>query len=250
MIFRDRSGTTLESGVQIIRFTGEKSKEKYPEPLYEMKCPKCNRLFIARYDKKRKTCGNRDCYNWNHIDISGKRFGRAIAVKVVSKNSRNGRIWGCVCDCGNTFVTSVNQLKPAYTRSCGCLRTEVGRNKMNKYLKSGNAEKVRKSLIVENTNLTLLSAKNISRNTSGRKGVRWNKRTLKWNVRITFQKKRYFFGSYDKFEDAVLARETAEHLLWEPLFEKYLGKSTFNDEDEKHDFITKYIKEQIGSSNN
>jgi hypothetical protein len=59
----------------------------------------------------------------NIKDLSGRRFGRLVAVKIANKSS-NGNIWNCICDCGSeTRVLSTNLIRN-HTKSCGCLRTE------------------------------------------------------------------------------------------------------------------------------
>lgn len=47
-------------------------------------------------------------------------------------------------------------------------------------------------------------------NTSGRKGVYWDKSKNKWVVYITFNKKTTYLGRYDDYEIAVRIRENAE----------------------------------------
>lgn len=47
-------------------------------------------------------------------------------------------------------------------------------------------------------------------NTSGVKGVNWNKDSNKWRVRIQVDHKRILVGDYDSLEDAKVAREKAE----------------------------------------
>ena len=47
-------------------------------------------------------------------------------------------------------------------------------------------------------------------NTSGVKGVTWNKRVGKWYARININKKRKVIGSFINFEEAVRARKEAE----------------------------------------
>lgn len=47
-------------------------------------------------------------------------------------------------------------------------------------------------------------------NTSGAKGVYWNKQYNNWFALITVNKKRIHLGSFKKFEDAVKARKEAE----------------------------------------
>jgi hypothetical protein len=55
-----------------------------------------------------------------------------------------------------------------------------------------------------------------SRNTSGHKGVSWNKHTKKWRVRITVDGVKIFLGYYTDIEDAAAAYAAAA--------EKYHGE--------------------------
>jgi hypothetical protein len=50
-------------------------------------------------------------------------------------------------------------------------------------------------------------------NTSGRKGVHWDKQTEQWRARIDFNGKVYNLGRFDSFELAVAVREKAEYVL-------------------------------------
>lgn len=52
--------------------------------------------------------------------------------------------------------------------------------------------------------------KTYSNNTSGRKGVYWDKSRNKWMACITYNNKTYYLGRYDSFEEAVSVREKAE----------------------------------------
>jgi len=47
-------------------------------------------------------------------------------------------------------------------------------------------------------------------NTSGRVGITWAKREKKWQAQIGLDYKTIILGHFDKFEDAVAAREAAE----------------------------------------
>ena len=49
-----------------------------------------------------------------------------------------------------------------------------------------------------------------SNNTSGYKGVSWNKRRNKWEVYINVNKKRIKLGYYDDLEEAIKVRKEAE----------------------------------------
>lgn len=56
-------------------------------------------------------------------------------------------------------------------------------------------------------------SKTYSNNTSGRKGVYYDKSRNKWMACITFNKKTTYLGRFDTFDDAVKARENAEREL-------------------------------------
>ena len=54
------------------------------------------------------------------MDIAGQRFGKLTAEKYVP-NTKKGSYWLCSCDCGNSVVVSLGNLKKGNTKSCGCL---------------------------------------------------------------------------------------------------------------------------------
>ena len=61
------------------------------------------------------------------IDITGQRFGRLTAIKLVPLEERTWsnkeRAWLCKCDCGNEIIVRQRNLRSArMTKSCGCLR--------------------------------------------------------------------------------------------------------------------------------
>jgi hypothetical protein len=51
-------------------------------------------------------------------------------------------------------------------------------------------------------------------NTSGIKGVTWNKKHKKWKAQIKFHQKNLYLGEFENIEDAAIQRFTAEGLLW------------------------------------
>lgn len=53
-------------------------------------------------------------------DITGKRFGKLIAIKPLKKGKR-GFIWLCKCECGNYKEVSIVSLTQGWRTSCGCL---------------------------------------------------------------------------------------------------------------------------------
>lgn len=61
------------------------------------------------------------------IDLTGKRYGRLIAVeKVKNPNDKHHAYWKCKCDCGNFIITRKDSLENGHTKSCGCISAEKG----------------------------------------------------------------------------------------------------------------------------
>lgn len=54
------------------------------------------------------------------VDITGKRFGKLVAISRFVKNKRSYYL--CDCDCGNKKVIQLTHLKDGSTISCGCQR--------------------------------------------------------------------------------------------------------------------------------
>lgn len=55
-------------------------------------------------------------------NLIGKRFGKLVVVADTGKSTRNGKIWLCQCDCGNTIEANTNRLNRNSITSCGCAR--------------------------------------------------------------------------------------------------------------------------------
>ena len=69
------------------------------------------------------------------IDITGQRFGRltvlerAGSYKTSSDFPTTLALWCCRCDCGETIVVLGQNLRRGQTRSCGCLRKDLLRER-------------------------------------------------------------------------------------------------------------------------
>ena len=66
----------------------------------------------------------------------------------------------------------------------------------------------------------IASRRNCANNTTGRRGV-YRKRNNRWRAAIGFQGKVYYLGTFDRYEDAVKAREEAEQKLYDSFLERY-----------------------------
>lgn len=73
------------------------------------------------------------------IDIAGNVYGRLTVLSFDGTNKR-GSQWNCLCNCGNTLVVSVTNLKSGNTKSCGCLKIETTSRVMTKHSMSGTSE--------------------------------------------------------------------------------------------------------------
>lgn len=65
------------------------------------------------------SCG---CYNKEKIsnDLTGKRFGKLVAIKSTGNKRRRYIEWECLCDCGNTAYVASGDLNLGSVTSCGC----------------------------------------------------------------------------------------------------------------------------------
>lgn len=151
-------------------------------------------------------------------DLTGQRFGRLVVEKKVllDKKKSNGVVsgWLCKCDCGSEIIKTSKELKLDGVQSCGCLLSEVAREKIEKKNVLG---------FVENTVLSGLKINRKPRknNESGVTGVYWSKREERWIAKIGFQGKSITLGRFVKKEDAISARKEAEEKYFKPMLEKY-----------------------------
>jgi len=59
------------------------------------------------------------------IDLTGKRFGKLVAISFSDYEEQHGARWLCQCDCGNKIIVRADNLKRGATKSCGCLRNSI-----------------------------------------------------------------------------------------------------------------------------
>lgn len=65
------------------------------------------------------------------IDLTGRRFGRLTVLERAGFNGKT--LWRCVCDCGNETTALSSNLRKGMSRSCGCLKTDLQRQRMTKH---------------------------------------------------------------------------------------------------------------------
>lgn len=99
-------------------------------------------------------------------------------------------------------------LRRGTIKSCGCLRSDLAASR-----RAARAD------YTDGTCMGLLTQKTRSDNTSGIKGVHFDKDRGKWVAQITFKGKWKFLGRYDTIQEAAEARREAEQEIFDPCLE-------------------------------
>lgn len=129
-------------------------------------------------------------------DLTGRQFGR-VTVLGYARREKSHHLWRCQCSCGRVFDARQGNLLDGTTTSCGCVHKEQpGLH------------------FVEGTFVEGIQSRTVSRaNTSGVRGVYYNRQRGKWIAQIVFKGKCYYLGGYDKLEEAAKARARGEEMF-------------------------------------
>ena len=142
-------------------------------------------------------------------DLLNQRFGRLTVIKPESSDKRGNARWLCQCDCGNRVIVSGARLWHGITRSCGCLRREVMRDRFkNNVEMRKNAG--RTESLVNQDGISYISINKSVRNKSGHIGVSYDKKSGTWFARLMFEHQYVLLKSFATMEEAIKAREEAE----------------------------------------
>lgn len=55
--------------------------------------------------------------------LIGQRFGMVVVEQQLESTGRGDRRWLCRCDCGNTYISTTDNLKRRTVANCGCLKS-------------------------------------------------------------------------------------------------------------------------------
>lgn len=67
------------------------------------------------------------------LDLKGHRFGRLCVLELAEDDTRAGRWWRCLCDCGTRLNVLTTYLRTGDTKSCGCLKVDRSRERATKH---------------------------------------------------------------------------------------------------------------------
>lgn len=203
--FRDLTGQRFGK-LEVLSPTEKRADEGSVVWLCRCDCGKFAEVSSRRLVRgKVRSCG---CLSNPPVkDYEGKRFGRLTVLeyagkkrKVTENSAATITYWKCRCDCGRELVVGQPELQNGDTRSCGCLQKDRASAVLG--LCDGTS-----AAILERNKGHLRSD-----NTSGCTGVYQDRKRQFWYARITFKKKIYYLGSYDKKEDAIRARRRGEEM--------------------------------------
>ena len=205
---RLRRGTTTSCGCfakKCKRINGKKaihiaqqSNKKYNEykidnNIVYIKLSNCNEYTMVNLDKWKNIPYIKELCWW----LSNRGYAMARIPKKY-RNTFNKTIVGLhqiICPCKN-----------------GLIPDHIDRNKLNNLTNN-----LRQATYSENNrNKNMLERKIHTNNTSGHKGINYNKKNNRWYARISIKGERIYLGCFEHIEDAISARKIAE--------EKYFTK--------------------------
>jgi len=154
------------------------------------------------------------------MDLTGKTFGKLKVLEKTSKRYRYNYFYLCQCECGKKILVLDKSLTSGNTKSCGCLQKEKASEIGTKNIES-NSNGILTLNKNYNTNISSITNNKPKNNTTGIKGVYFNKARNKYEAYIQIHNKRFFLGRFDNKNDAIFAREEAEEKYFQPIIKLY-----------------------------
>lgn len=104
---------------------GKSDRRKNGYIVWNCRCECGNTILLDTRNIQRETvldCGCSTNVRPGQKDLTGRRFGRLIALRPDGTRDKFGNVmWICQCDCGNVVTASRQVLTAGYKKSCGCL---------------------------------------------------------------------------------------------------------------------------------
>lgn len=214
-------------GTKVGRWTVLRETRKNGKKYYECRCD-CGNIKEIYY-RSLKTGVSQSCgclrsekQKENVMDLTGQRFGKLLVLARDDGNKHGGNhYWICECDCGNRkSIRGTSLVRENGTRSCGCDQRKVASKTGTRTVAKNSARQIEENVAFHTNFQIITSEKPPKNNTSGHKGVWWDKNRGMWQAYIQVHGKRIHLGRYGKLEDAVKARRRAEEEYFLPLIEE------------------------------
>lgn len=168
------------------------------EELWECECRSCGAIKTLRKSNIKKT---RSCGCLKRIDITGKRFGRLVAVCATDKRDHRQVVWRFRCDCGTDVEKPVYLVTSGSIQSCGCLAREQAISNLRGGIAMG-------------TNLHQICQEGDPpqrNNSSGQTGIWFDPSRRRYMVRMEFQGMLYRRYVYDESEAIQIRQMYVDH---------------------------------------
>jgi len=127
----------------------------------------------------------------NMEDLSGKKFGKLLALWCAGRAKCRKIVWSCQCECGTVTTVFAGDLKSGKTKSCNCIQKEWVMKNVVTHGKSGGPEY-----------RSYAAAKNRCNNPNARCWESYGGRGI-----------RFKFDSFEEFLDHVGHRPSLEYSL-------------------------------------
>lgn len=169
------------------------------------KCIICGKEFQGKSNSSRycsDECRNTPLYT---DEINGEQYGHLTVTNAFRKKSKLYAV--CKCSCGKEFVVLAKNFPKV--KSCGCAQTRARKKNIQK------AHETFLNGCVENSSVYCIKPKKmLKNNTSGVRGITYDRTAQKWQAQIVFKGKTYKLGRYIDKEDAIRARKMAEEAMF------------------------------------
>lgn len=185
-----------------MKFPNETSKKKYRYGIY--KCPICGNLFetMVKSVLSGKASRCRKCGSTKHI-VSNKKIYQVwwnMKGRCYNKNNSNYKNYGerniSICE---QWLNSYQEFENWCLLNGFNENLTIDRIDVNGNYEPSNCRFVKKDIQAQNTRLLR------DTNTSGYRGVNWNKTLKKWVSRCYVNKKRISIGYFDNKKEASIA---------------------------------------------
>lgn len=169
------------------------------------KCIICGKEFQGKSNSSRycsDECRNTPLYT---DEINGEQYGHLTVTNAFRKKSKLYAV--CKCSCGKEFVVLAKNFPKV--KSCRCAQTRARKKNIQK------AQETFLNGCVENSSVYCIKPKKmLKNNTSGVRGITYDRTAQKWQAQIVFKGKTYKLGRYIDKEDAIKARKMAEEAMF------------------------------------
>lgn len=206
-------------GSEIVRWTVIGETRKNGKKYYTCRC-ECGTVKDVYYRSLEmgvsRSCGclRTELSHDKAEDLTGRRIGK---LKVIGKDESRPRYWICECECGNRKSIVAHSLQCEATLSCGCIQRGIA-SKTGTRTVAKNAEKQITMNKSYHTNFQVIESNKLPKNnSSGHKGISWDKSRSLWSAYIQVHGKKIHLGRFADLEEAVKARIRAEETYFEPL---------------------------------